>query len=256
MSLVEVSMTSAEKLAVPFDHHTGIPLPLVYDPIILASRPVPETERFSDLHHVFYPRALLMAGDIGDQALRGCRVQLVPRPEHNLYHTAYDVPRLPRSDFENFRTIVFSAAGYMPGRAVFFDREGRPKLVPLTPDERARLWGGHAAHIETPDRVRRYLIHYAVQYGLDISPSLMDEFLHAKLQNRRMSLGRELIRLASEEAARPLARQYFEARRKRRLPRDQPQQVGQYISRLLLNEQYGKVDQQALGWLGDALRAA
>lgn len=249
-------MADAEKLAVPFDHHTGIPLPMVHDPAIVADRPVPVSEQFSDLHHVFYPRAVLMAGDIGDRALRACRVQLVPRPDHNLYHATYGVPNLPRSEFENFRTIVFSAAGYMPGRAVFFNASGKPELVPLSPDMRSELWGPKAARIEMPDRVRRYLMRYSVQYGLDVSPLLMDEFLHTKLEHRRMALGRELIRRASEEATRPLARQYFDAREKRRLPRDRPQQVGQYVTRLLLNEQYGKVDQQTLGWLDEALRAA
>lgn len=249
-------MAGAEKLAVPFDHHTGIPLPLIYDQAIVDARPVPATEQFSDLHHVFYPRAVLMAGDIGDKALRSCRVQLMPRPEHNLYHATYGVPHLPRNEFENFRTIVFSAAGYMPGRAVFFDRAGNPNLVPIDADQRVRLWGPKATHIEMKDRVRRYLTHYAVLYGLDVSPLLLEEFMYTKLEPRRVAIGKELIRRASEEATRPLARQYFDAREKRRLPKGQPQQVGQYVCSLLLNEQHGKIDKQALGWLGEALRAA
>lgn len=234
---------------------TGLPLPMWYDDSFSHYEGRPAAQQRKDEHHTFFPRRELEAGPLEDLALRVSRVQRGPRWDHDLFHAIYGTPVLPATELRQFGVIVLAASGYIPDRAISFNKAGVPRTVKLDPEQREKLWSPNGIHIEHPATVRKYLLQYVIQHGLNVDVATIDEFLHTDKVEDRMVIGECMIEQASAEATRPYQEVYSEAHRYRRLPKHQPEAIGACVFQLVAKDEQGGIDYQAMAWLDEIFAA-
>lgn len=189
----------------PIDELTGIPLPLIAQEDYSG--------RFSpDLHHPFHPKRDERLGDIGGQAVRNCRVQLVPyRLHHYDYHQRYIGPELPTAAEDQLRLVVLASAGYVPQQGLSF-KDGQPEIVTLTEQQRAQLWDRRIMRVGLRKSVYAFLLEQT--FGQDfatVNESTIDEFLHTPDIERRWELGNTLLGLGTYQATESIKSVYKRA---------------------------------------------
>src|SRR6185312_5582294 len=129
----------------PVDEITGLPLLIIpHDDVpYLLAHPTTNARRreaggrdYIDRNHVYHPSTRLTS--VAEKALQGARIQYVLRQDHDAYHAAFDGPPLPQTRAEHYYQMVFSAANYIPQRALDVSG-GTPKEVALTDAQLLRL---------------------------------------------------------------------------------------------------------------------
>jgi hypothetical protein len=223
----------AAELLTPIDEATGIPLPLYPSPDLppVLGSGKRNIERIADWHHPFHPAATLKNNDIGDGAVRNCRVQWSLYDEHHhQYHGAYLGPQLPKTEDEKFKTVVFAAAGYIPDRALSFKTPHKPQVVILPAEVRAKLWSSNTLQVGQPASVHNFLLYYALKQDFSsVTERTIDEFLHTRDIIRKDEWGRTLLGLAVYEAARPVKDLYKSARDAERIPPERARTAARFI---------------------------
>ena len=191
---------AAEALT-PIDE-IGMPLPLAptdFEPND-ASQP-------QDWHHHFHPRrSPVLTQDWGGQAIRTVRVQKSDYiVHHNEYHGHYIGPPLPATPAEKFGLTVLATAGYVPGHAIEF-RKDEPNIVPLSNEQRKRLWNSGELRNAAPELARKFILEYTMKQDLtEINEKLVDEFLGTSDVERKYKIGGTLLGFAIDAAVEPLA---------------------------------------------------
>ena len=226
---------AAEKVT-PTDEMTGVPFVLMpsteLPPIPLDERNI---ERVADWHHPFHPRASLVNHGPGLAALRMVRKQWALYDQHHNnapegYHALFEGPPIPEAEDEQFRTVVFAAAGFIPKLAIDFHKLQEYRVRPLTEARRIQLWESGQIRIDNPTTVRDFLIAYALRRNfVDINSPAVHEFLHTPKLERRVQLGNMLLRAAAYEATLPLSPVYREAKREELIPVARAHSAGQFV---------------------------
>lgn len=169
----------------PTDELTGIPLLmaphddipyLLADPQANARRRLEGGKDYIDRNHVYHPNASLTS--VANRALQGSRVQYVMRADHDAYHGVYDGPPLPKTMAAHYYHIVFSAANYIPRKALDFSGDS-PREITLTDAQILRLQTSGEVRMADPGRVGRFLEKFVLadpEFG-HIPVKLIDEFL-------------------------------------------------------------------------------
>lgn len=213
-------------LLTPVCELTGVPFVLAptSDLPPIPAHNVKNIDRIADWHHPFHPRAELVNGTLGQKALRACRVQWAKYEKHHNnnpegYHSIYYGPPLPLTEDEQFRTVIFAAAGYIPPQAIDFQLHTRALTRQLTDAERSQLWGSGQIRIDVPITVRDFIIDHALKREfIDVDDALVDEFLNTLNLARRQQVGNMLLRAASHEAVEPINPTYRQAKREGLIP--------------------------------------
>jgi hypothetical protein len=221
----------AATLETPKDPFSGIPLPLV--PIKHTPRLIEGNEAFN-WHHAFHPESdPILQESLGGFALRHCRVEFVNQQIHNmnkrkgtrkkdsrsksiLYHHLYKGPQIPSDEYEQFRTIVWACAGYIPQEGIDL-WNSKPEVRALKPHERSFLQlqdpEDPYQHLTLKHRfipVRDFFTDYAIRQDLSHVDELMiEEFLTTPKEDRKKYLGHLLLALAAEVAASPMEEDYL-----------------------------------------------
>ena len=216
----------AAELVTPVDYLTGIPLPLIQTVEVA-------TERFpADLHHPFHPRRdPALTESIAGQALRNCRVQLVPYElHHHQYHETYEGPELPKTDSEKFRIVVLAAAGYIPEEAITFARRHTPRRVLLSAEQRLALGCNRQLRVGMKGKVQEFLLAYTLSQDLsNVNESTIDEFLNTADAARRQELGNTFLGLATYQATQPIKEMYHEAYKRELIPPENTRRASRFV---------------------------
>lgn len=180
----------------------GMPLPLAPTNLEIhdASQPKP------DWHHHFHPRrSVTLTEDWGGDAVRNARVQKYDYAIHHFdYHGYFEGPPLPETPAQKFGIAVLALAGYVPGEAILFKRDG-PHIVGLSDSQRNRLLKSGELRCPSPEIVRRFMLDYTLKQNLvEVNEKLVDEFLNTSDLDRRYNLGGSLLNLAIDKAVEPL----------------------------------------------------
>jgi hypothetical protein len=221
------------EMLTPTDEMTGIPLPIMPRadlPPVPVSRQR-NVERIADWHHPFHPKAHLVGGTAGSAAVRNCRIQwTLYEDHHDLYHGEYRGPELPILEDQQFRTVVFAAAGYVPEEAIDFGQSGRAIRRPLDSLGREQLWTSGQLRVDNKAVVRDFLTGFALQKDFNgVRGRIVDEFLCTADLQRRQELGRFLLSMAAHDAAGPLRQEYTRARKNVLLPFDAAPTAGKFV---------------------------
>lgn len=246
----------AAEQVTPADETTGIPFPLMPRDDL---PPVPtgrmrNIERVADWHHPFHPRNILISEGAGLVAVRNCRIQWASYEDHHhRYHMSYAGPELPMTEYEQFSTVVFASAGYVPERATDFDSLHRPVLKPLDDENREQLWRSGQLRVANYSSIQAFLISYALRQDFSgINEATIDEFLHTADLKRRHELGGTLLAVAAYDAATPLRDIYKESRKLHLIPPNRARTAGRFIFGAMTTNRRTR----ALGALTDRLAAA
>lgn len=183
---------AAERIT-PTDELTGLPLPVV---------PVQHPER-PDWHHHFHPRRSPLLQDLGGQAVRSVRVQKVDyRRHHYDYHNEYLGPPLPKTEKEQFATVIMAATGYMPTEAIAF-KNHKPRVTKLHYDIRKRLQTSGEIKVDHKGAVSEFIRQYVLAQNIqdiNFNDLKVDEFLNTENTERRRVLGHTLLGLYTDKA--------------------------------------------------------
>lgn len=223
---------SAEQVT-PLDEVTGIPLPLMPRDDL---PPVPtgkmrNTERLADWHHPFHPRAALLGEGVGAVAIRNCRIQWAEYDDHHhKYHGAYVGPELPTESEDQFSAVVFAAAGYIPDRAIAFDRSNKPQIKLLGKEKREHLWQSGQIRIGNMATVRDFMLAFTLERDFGgVNESTIDEFLHTQDVRRKKELGSTILAIAAYDAAQPVEDMYKQSRKLHLLPPNRARTAGRFV---------------------------
>ncbi len=251
-------------LVTPVDESTGVPLP-IYPRGELP--PIPRkgqtnTERYGDWHHPFHPRAALVHGTLGQQALRNCRVQWTKYEDHHNgigYHQTFAGPEVPESELRIFKTVVFAAAGFVGPQAIALSPNGHHSIEELRRWERQRLLAPGVIQIDEYYKVSNFLLDYGARHSIaTMNSGLVDELLHSTDLKARARVAGELIACASEEVTGDFKEEFRQAKRERWLPNDRTASAANYVRNLLTVQRDGNraVDKRTLRLLTAALQTA
>lgn len=208
-------------------------------------------ERIADWHHPFHPREELIHAGVGALALRNSRKQWVFYDHHHNtfpgYHAIYKGPLLPDNEHDQFRTVIFAAAGYVPRWAISFQHSAAGSIRPLSEMQREQLWESGQVRIDNEVLVRDFLISYLVSRDfVDPESSLVNEFLGTKNPKRRYHLGNTLLRAAAYEAVMPINPLYRKAKKTELLPASVAHSAGKFVLASMASVNTRRRAQQAL----------
>jgi hypothetical protein len=244
------------KLGTPLDEVTGVPLPWVIEddlPPVGRAQDM-EGRVIADWNHAFHPRSSLVHGSSLQRGLRESRMQWMHRHTHaNIYHRAFYGPHLKQDVAWQLSTLVFTAAGYVPDKALYSNRSGSVVPVPLNIEQRRRYWQGGHIRMANDLIVREAILSAVVQPGFKgIKETTIDEFLHTEDAQRRFVLGSTLLGIAIYDAAYPLNPRYRQAVEAGQFPPYSPRSLG----RKMLSMVGGYRRTRAISWLQQNLSAA
>lgn len=201
----------AEKLVTPVDEMTGLPYSIILNESISSLHRTSAANR----NHAFHPKMDPRLKTVGGQALRVCRIQIVEATQHNLgehcYHSYYDGPPIIEDEMEQFRTVIWALAGYIPERGIQLNG-GEPVERQITNNEMDLLkttsvndykyihFGGSALRVF----MRKVILDKSMQVDL----SKLDSFLSSKSLQKRRRLGMEVLKQASAIASLEISSEY------------------------------------------------
>lgn len=250
-------------LETPVDEFTGVPLAIFPSENLPPIPPKKENhERDGDWHHPFHPRAGLVNGSVAQMALRGSRVQWVRYDEHHDgvgYHRTFAGPPIPTTEFDLFKTVVFSCAGFVGERALLFAPDGTYEERALNRSARKRLVAPGILRIDAYRKVADFLLDYGARQSVDlVSPSMIDELMNSQDAEARKRVAGEFLAAASEEMTSDIQQAFRQAKSERWLPDRRTANAANYVRNLLTIKRDGKrsVDRMTLKRLTDVLQAA
>ncbi len=222
----QILETTAEHLpcATPVDEITGLPLLiapgdevpyLLAHPTINANRRTDGSRGYIDRNHVYHPSTCLTSA--ANKALQGARIQYVMRYDHDAYHAAYDGPPLPQTLAQHYYQMVFSAANYIPQRALDFSGDS-PREISLTETQIMRLQTSGEVRMADPGKVGKYLESFVLaDPEFDHIPGrLIDEFLTIGTETtadlrRKRHLAHQLLSYVIDPTTEPMYQAYKKA---------------------------------------------
>lgn len=208
----------------PTDELTGVPLLiaphdevpyLLENPQVNASRHAEGGTDYIDRNHVYHPSTRLTS--VANKALQGSRIQYVLRADHNAYHAAFSGPPLPQTFAAHYYQIVFSAANYIPRRALDFSGDS-PREITLTDEQIFRLQTSGEVKMADSGKVRKFLEGFVLRDPeFDHIPlRLIDEFLTIEADTvddirKQRYLAHKLLSLVIDPTTEPMYAAYKKA---------------------------------------------
>ena len=246
----------SSKPEAPVDDFSGIPLPIATHPLEETPAQAQGPEPINDLHHANFEKRRLVKS-LGGMALRGSRVQYVPRGVHKQFHRFYREPDNGHDPDELAETVIFAAAGYVPDEGVGFDPKGKPHRVPLSRAERLGYIASNEIRVQCPDALKNFLFRHVVRRGLTPTERRTHNILlnQPDLENRK-NIGRELALAASRLALKPMGKKFAAAWDEGLLPLAHTRDVGEFVCDMLVARPRGDVSRRAIRRLQSALVAA
>lgn len=226
---LETPVDPIANMALPFAPSDTLPLPVL--------RRGQNRERKADWNHINHPRlSPILLRDIGGAAIRHLRVQWAEYgPHHDHYHMAYSGPPLPETADEQFTMAVMGLAGYLPETALDVSTPS-VRVVPLSGQQRHRMWHSGEVQVEQPQTVRTFMWHHIFNASRESLPAEPVRKLLSSPSGRphTMRLAQYLLNSAVEQVV-PLANsQYSLARRQGLLPPSCPASPGDFIKSQLM----------------------
>lgn len=208
----------------PVDELTGLPLLtapqddvpyLLEHPGVNAGRRVAGRRDYIDRNHVYHPSTSLVS--VAEKALQGSRIQYVLRRDHDDYHAAYYGPPLPQTSAEQYYQMVFSAANYIPRKALDFSGDS-PVEITLTDEQILRYQTSGEVRMADPGKVGKFLESFVLadpEFS-HIPVSLIDEFLTIGTETtadlrRQRYLAHQLLSYVIDATTEPMYRAYKQA---------------------------------------------
>jgi hypothetical protein len=200
---------NSRKELAPTDELTGMPLPIL-----------PPDERLdikdkitNNWHHHYHPSDSMLLGSTDGLAVRHVRLQNLPKiSHHNLYHSIFEGPTLPRTSEERFGHIILACAGYVPTSAIDVRKGDPTKPVDLSNKMRRRLQTSGELDVRGQTNISTFIRkHLIYQDFSHVKESLIDEFVNTRDIDRRLYLGHLLLAIASEIAVEPIKPVYSQA---------------------------------------------
>jgi hypothetical protein len=208
----------------PVDELTGLPLLiapqnevpyLLIHPGVNAARRAAGRRDYIDRNHVYHPSTQLVS--VAEKALQGSRIQYVLRQDHDDYHFSYEGPPLPQTSAEKYYQMVFSAANYIPRRALDFSGDS-PTEITLTDDQILRYQTSGEVRMADPGKVGKFLEGYVLadpEFS-HIPVHLIDEFLTIGTETaddlrRRRYLAHQLLSYVIDATTEPMYQAYKRA---------------------------------------------
>lgn len=238
----------------PTDKATGVTFPIV------SRRPLPELgkshnsqgEVVADWNHAYHPRERLKFGSLIEVALRNSRVEWVHRDDHNRYHKEFLGPAIGDEE-QVLKQVLFSAAGFVPSKALQYDGRDEAKIVKLSRRKRQSLWQTGRIKVQNGITIRDGLMDLALRNDFNgIRESTIDEFLHTADLDRRYELGSSLLNLAVRDVVIPLRPLYKDRYERQQLKPEAPKDIGRFALKLVSHHKRTR----ALGILEGRLKAA
>ncbi|MEO7364166.1 MAG: hypothetical protein ABIV43_01510 [Candidatus Saccharimonadales bacterium] len=189
----------------PVDEFSGLPWVILPPDYALPAH----RSDLADDNHAFHPSRSPLLNTPAGIALRNARVQRVNWYDHHMvYHKYFSGPEIPSDPADIFRRVVFAVARYIPDMAI--DCDGyEPEAVPITDQQKDRLWRSGELRVARPGVVRGFLGNYVAGQDLShVSESKIDEFLHTSDNRQSLFLGQWLLAQATEVATEPISGQY------------------------------------------------
>jgi hypothetical protein len=189
----------------PVDAFSGLPWVILPPDYAL---PVHRSE-LADDNHAFHPSRSPLLNTPAGVALRNSRVQRVSWYDHHIiYHKYFNGPEIPSDPADIFRRVVFAVARYIPDMAIDCDSY-EPRAVPISDQQKDRLWRSGELRVARPGVVRGFLGNYVAGQDLShVADNKIDEFLHTNDTLRSRFLGQWLLAQATEVATEPISGQY------------------------------------------------
>jgi len=238
----------------PTDEETGVTFPIV------TTRQLPPVGKsvnnegivVADWNHNYHPRERLIRGTALENALRNARVEWVHRDDHNHYHREFLGPEIGDEE-QLIKQVIFSAAGFVPAKALQYDGRNEARIVNLKRGERLQLWRTRRIKIVNEVTLRDGLMDVALRKDFNgINESTIDEFLHTENLRRRFDLGSNLLSIALSDLTTPIKPLYREMHEKQQLRPDAPKNIGRFALRLVSQSKR----RRAFGLLENRLKAA
>ena len=208
----------------PVDELTGLPLLiaprddvpyLLSHPKVNAARREAGERRHIDRNHVYHPSTRLTTE--ASKALQGSRIQYVMRLDHDTYHAAYDGPSLPQTLEEHYYQMVFSAANYIPPRALDVSGDS-PREITLTDAQILRFQSSGEVKMADSGKVGKFLEGFVLaDPEFDHIPAkLIDEFLTIGTETaadlrRQRHLAHQLLSFVIDATTEPMYQAYKRA---------------------------------------------
>lgn len=208
----------------PVDELTGLPLLiapqddvpfLLEHPGINAGRRAAGRRDYIDRNHVYHPSTSLVS--VAEKALQGSRIQYVLRHDHDDYHATYYGPQLPQTSAEQYYQMVFSAANYIPRKALDFSGDS-PVEITLTDEQILRYQTSGEVRMADPGKVGKFLESFVLadpEFS-HIPVSLIDEFLTIGTETaadlrRQRYLAHQLLSYVIDATTEPMYQAYKRA---------------------------------------------
>lgn len=197
------------KLTTPTDELTGLPLP------VLPPSEVPpiNDKEFANWHHHYHPESSKLLKGVSGLAVRHVRLQLLPIvTHHNLYHSIFEGPPLPKSNEERFGQVVLACAGYIPPRAIDLYKDDPTESVRLSKSIRRRLQTSGEIALHGESNIGTFIKNHLVRQDFShVNEKIIEEFVETRNVDRKWYLGHLLLAIASEIAVEPVVPIYRQA---------------------------------------------
>jgi hypothetical protein len=200
---------SVEKVPVPTDPFTGVPLPILH---------VPSRSLVESYDHTNFERTDPRLRGLGGRAVRYSLGQMLPHNWHKIKHIIYGPPELPAVDdidAQFIRTVAGCAR--LLGMQAIDLRPSDPaeRIVTMTQEQfdfetdPSRMHIEDAYHPRRGLRVRRHLGKFFASFAMSrnlshIKVELFDEFLKTPHTARKRELGNWFIKESIAVAVEPL----------------------------------------------------
>lgn len=202
----------------PYEAETGVVLPIL-------SLPSQEDGQHRNYHHANFYREWFLTATPGTAAVRYSRLQYAAKGKHRFYHDLFEGSRLPQTTQEEFEQTIWNYSGYVPAYAVTVGRH-EYEIVELEPAQKQELQTPGLLTIERKlglrSKIGEFLMTYAIWSDFDhVKQATIEEFISItpeaaqedpSLNEKRLRLGRRLLRKGIETAVNPIDKKFRQAR--------------------------------------------
>jgi hypothetical protein len=204
-----VGIRNSRKELAPTDGLTGMPLP------VLPPEEIPDMsdKMTNNWHHHYHPKDSTLLSSTDGLAVRHVRLQNLPRfSHHNVYHSIFEGPALPKTSEERFGHIILACAGYVPPEAIDLYKDDPTDPAQMPTRLRKRLQTSGEIEVRGQSNISTFIRkHLVYQDFSHVKESIIDEFLGTRNQDRKIYLGHLLLAIASEIAVEPIKPVYHQA---------------------------------------------
>lgn len=236
----------AEKLEYPVDHLTHIPLLLAPNPDLPTLPTSDDYDRTrANFHHPIHQRRTVEGFGVGGQAARDAYVQWVDYREHVETHRTWNglTGHMPDTPIKQYRTTLLGVMRYIPEQGIRVSGRRGAYVDTLNRGEREMLRrGGQIVLGNDGVRVRRFLLDFSIEHGIEGADERLVERFLRQAQNPRnhpeklISLGELLLNQTIDPVVTPGLRELYAYTRRHHMVRPGlPRALGSVIRKEIVS---------------------